>query len=93
VLLDADRGRLGAVFPGATDPLAGVTTVAAALGRPVTFDEVAAALAGGLGEALGRLAPGGLTPGEAERVRSLVADKYATEAWTRHGQAPAVARA
>jgi lipoate-protein ligase A len=93
VLLDADPARLAAVFPGAGDPLAGVTTVAAALGRRVAFDEAAAALAGGLGEALGPLAPGGLTPGEAELVQRLVADKYATEAWTRHGQAPAVARA
>jgi lipoate-protein ligase A len=94
VLLGAGPERLRAVFPGLADPLAGVTTVTAALGHPVTFDEVAAALADGLGEVLGRLAPGGgLTPGEAELVRSLVADKYATEAWTRHGQPSAVARA
>ena len=93
VLLDADPARLGAVFPAAGDPLAGVTTLVAALGRPVAFDEAAAALAAGLGEALGPLAPGGLTPGEEEAAQRLAAEKYASEAWTRDGRTPAIALA
>ena len=83
LLLDADAGRLRAVFPGSGDPLAGVTTVAAVLGRRLGFDTVAAALGHGLGERLGQpLVPGGLSGVEAELVERLVAEKYATEAWT-----------
>jgi lipoate-protein ligase A len=93
ILLDADPARLAAVFPGVEDPLAGVTTLAAALGRRVGFDDAAQALAAGLGEVLGPLAPGGLAPSETALVERLVATKYATEAWTRRGEAPAVAHA
>ncbi|MGH7268513.1 MAG: lipoate--protein ligase family protein, partial [Candidatus Rokuibacteriota bacterium] len=53
VLLDADPARLAAVFPGVRAPLDAVTTVAAVLGRRAGFDEAVAALAVGLGEALG----------------------------------------
>ncbi len=93
VLLDADPGRLRAVFPGVDDPLAGVTTLAAVLGRRVGFDAAAAALAAGLGEALGPLVPDGLTSAETVLADRLVAEKYGTEAWTVRGEAPAVARA
>ncbi|MBI4014280.1 MAG: lipoate--protein ligase family protein [Candidatus Rokubacteria bacterium] len=93
VLLDADPGRLRAVFPGVDDPLAGVTTLAAVLGRRVGFDAAAAALAAGLGEVLGPLAPDGLTSAEIVLADRLVAEKYGTEAWTVRGEAPAVAHA
>jgi lipoate-protein ligase A len=87
LLLAADPGRLAAVFPGLGDPLAGVTTAAAVLGRRVGFDEAAGALAAGLAGALGvRLEPGELTAAEAEVAVRLVAEKYGTEAWTAEGR-------
>lgn len=87
VVLDADPVRVRAVFPDALDPLARMTTLAEALGRPPGFDEVAAALAEGLGEALGaRLEPGGLSAAERALADVLVETKYATEAWTRAAQ-------
>lgn len=90
ILLDADPERLRAVFPMLREPLEGVTTLAAVLGRRVTFDAVVPALAAGLAEALGRsLAPAGLSPAEAEVARWLAAEKYGSDAWTFHGQAPA----
>jgi lipoate-protein ligase A len=93
LLLDADPGRLSAVFPGVADLLAGITTVAAVLGRRPGFDEVAEALAAGLASVLGPLRPGGLSPAEAARAERLVAEKYGTEAWTREGRLPAPAHA
>ena len=93
LLLDTDPGRLRAVFPGVADPLAGITTVAAVLGRRPGFDEVADALAAGLAGVLGPLRPGGLSPGETARVERLVAEKYGTEAWTHEGRLPASAHA
>ncbi len=82
VLLDADPERLRAVFPGVAEPLAGVTTLAAVLGGRAGFDDVVAALAAGFAEALGPLAPGGLSPAEADLTSRLVAEKYASDAWT-----------
>jgi lipoate-protein ligase A len=93
LLLDADPERLRAVFPRVADPLAGITTVAAVLGRRPGFDEVAEALGAGLAGALGPLRPGGLSPGEVARAERLVAEKYATEPWTREGRLPASAHA
>jgi lipoate-protein ligase A len=88
VVLDADASRIRAVFPGEADPLARMTTLAEALGRRPTFDEVAAALAAGLAEALGaRLEPGALSTAERALVADLVEAKYGTEAWTRTGRA------
>jgi lipoate-protein ligase A len=89
VLLDADPGRLRAVFPGVTDPLAGITTIAAVLGRRPGFDEVADDLAAGLAGVLGPLRPGGLSPTETARAERLVAEKYASDVWTREGRLPA----
>lgn len=88
LLLDAEPIRLRAVFPRIEDPLAGVTTLAALLGRPADFDEVAAALQAGLAEALGVLLPGGLTSAETALAERLVAEKYGTAEWTRHGRIP-----
>jgi lipoyl(octanoyl) transferase len=93
LLLDTDPGRLRAVFPSVADPLAGITTVAAVLGRRPGFDEVADALAAGLAGVLGPLRPGGLSPAETARVEQLVTEKYGTEAWTREGRLPASAHA
>lgn len=82
ILLAADAERLRAIFPGGTDPLAGMTTVAHALGRAVGFDDAVSALAAGLQARLGvLLAPGGLSSGELGLAERLVTDKYGTEAW------------
>ncbi len=86
ILLDADAERLRLLFPG-QDPLAGMTTLAAVLGRPVGFDVLVPALVAGMREALGvELVPGGLTPDEQAQVQHFVKDKYGTEAWTLHAQ-------
>lgn len=82
VLLDADAARLRALFPTTADPLAPLTTLAAALGRRPAFDEVAAALEAAFEAEHGlSLQPGGLSAAETALVDRLVADKYATEAW------------
>jgi lipoate-protein ligase A len=83
LLLDADPGRLRAVFPAVPDPLATVTTVAARLGRQVRSADVAAALGEGFGEVLGPLAPGPLSAAEAAAAGRLAAEKYASPTWTR----------
>ncbi|MBI2878144.1 MAG: lipoate--protein ligase family protein, partial [Candidatus Rokubacteria bacterium] len=92
ILLDADLERLRLLFPGeeGADPLAGMTTLAAVLGRLVAFDELVPALAAGMGEGLGvELVPGGLTPEEARLVEALIREKYGTEAWNLHAHAAA----
>jgi lipoyl(octanoyl) transferase len=82
VLLDVDEPRLRAVFPTTRDPLATMTTLAAALGHPPLFDAVADALARAFEAEHGlTLRPDGLTEDETERVETLVREKYATEAW------------
>jgi lipoate-protein ligase A len=87
VAVDADPSRIRAVFPGEDDPLARMTTLALVLGRRPPFGEVVAALALGLEGELGvRLTPAGLSAAETSLVQTLVAEKYATEAWTRTGQ-------
>ena len=59
------------------------TTIVEALGRPVTWDEVAEALAAGLAEALNLcLVPGTLTGQEQTWAEELRAGKYATDEWT-----------
>jgi len=92
VMLTAHPDRLASVFPGmkGDDPLQGMTTVAAALGRRPSFDEVAEHLADGFRRAHAlALAAGGLTADEFAQAERLVADKYATDAWTRAGRLPA----
>jgi lipoate-protein ligase A len=89
LLLDADPARIRAVFPREADPLAGMTTLAQALGGAAGFDVVVEALAIGLGDALGaRLEPGGLSEEESVLVDALVAGKYGTELWTVQGRLP-----
>jgi lipoate-protein ligase A len=87
VPLDADPARVQAVFPDTPEPMAAMTTLGAALGRRVGFDEVADALGPALAGALDAvLAPADLTAAEAALVQALVADKYGTEGWTVHGR-------
>ena len=58
------------------------TTLGAVLGRVVSWDEAAAALAAGFSEALNlTLVPGPLTDAEATLAGQLYAEKYATDAW------------
>jgi lipoyl(octanoyl) transferase len=88
VMLGAAPERLRAVFPGAGDPLAGMTTLEAVLGRRPSFAETMTALAEGFRATHGlELTPGGLGPEEMERASALVRDKYGTERWTRAGRA------
>jgi lipoate-protein ligase A len=89
VLQDADPARVRAVFPREADPLAGMTTLAQALGGAPGFDAIVEALAIGLGDALGaQLVPGGLSPDESALADALVAGKYGTESWTARGRLP-----
>jgi lipoate-protein ligase A len=91
VMLGAAPERLRAVFPGAGDPLAGMTTLEAVLGRRPSFAETMTALAEGFRATHGlELTPGGLGPEEMERASALVRDKYGTERWTRAGRAMTV---
>ena len=69
--------------------MAGMTTLAEALGSAPAFDKVVEALAAGLGDALGvQLAPAGLSPEESALVDALVAGKYGTDVWTMLGHLP-----
>ena len=59
------------------------TTLHLALGRRVTFEEAADALAAGFAQALNlTLVPGDLTPRERELAEWLRREKYGHEAWT-----------
>jgi len=60
------------------------TTVEAALGKRITWDEAATALAEGFAQALNlRLEPGSLTEEELAQEERLRKQKYTTQAWTR----------
>jgi lipoate-protein ligase A len=88
VMLGAAPDRLRRVFPGTRDPLAGMTTLEAVLGRRPGFEETMTALADGFRREHGlALTPGGLTAAELERAEALVREKYGTERWTRAGRA------
>jgi lipoate-protein ligase A len=82
VLLGVDAPRLRALFPTTPDPLASMTTLAAATGRRPTFEEVAAALHDAFEAEHGlTLAPGGLTEEETARVERLVYERYGRQAF------------
>jgi lipoyl(octanoyl) transferase len=82
VLLGVDETRLRALFPRTRDPLATLTTLQAALGRRVGFDEVAHALADAFEKEHGLgLRPDGLTSDELEAMETLVRDRYARASW------------
>jgi lipoate-protein ligase A len=88
VMLGAAPDRLRRVFPGTRDPLAGMTTLEAVLGRRPGFEETLSALAEGFRREHDiELAPGGLSAAEVERAEALVREKYATERWTHAGRA------
>jgi lipoate-protein ligase A len=94
LMLGAAPDRLRRVFPTERDPLAGMTTLEAVLGRRPSFEESLAALADGFRAVHGLdLAPGGFSAEEMDRAEALVRDKYATLRWTRAGRAPVVATA
>jgi lipoyl(octanoyl) transferase len=94
VMLGAAPDRLRCVFPTERDPLAGMTTLEAVLGRRPAFDETMTALAEGFRAVHGlELTLGGLAAEEMELAGSLVSEKYGTERWTRSGRAPVVATA
>jgi lipoate-protein ligase A len=94
VMLGAAPHRLRRIFPTTRDPLAGMTTLEAVLGRLPSFDDSVRALAEGFRSVHGlALSPGGLDAEELERAEALVRDKYGTERWTRSGRAPVVATA
>jgi lipoyl(octanoyl) transferase len=80
VLLGVDAARLRALFPTTRDPLATLTTLEAAIGRRPAFDEVARALGDAFeAEHELTLVPGGLSAVEAERVETLVDERYTRE--------------
>lgn len=92
VMLAADRDRLARVFPGSRDPLAGMTTLEAVLGRRPTFDETQAQLADAFSRVHGlELRPGGLTDAETAMAETLARDKYGAAEWTRAGRVVGVA--
>ena len=77
----------------AAQALAGMTTLEAALERRPSFEETAAALTGGFRDAHGiALIAGRLHPEEEALADALTRDKYASDAWTRAGRMPALAR-
>jgi len=88
VMLGAAPERLRRAFPGEADPLQGMTTLEAALGRRPSFDEATAAVQRGFIEAHRvELRAGGLTLEEAGAMEVLAREKYGTEQWTRFGRA------
>ena len=94
VMLGAAPERLRRVFPTEGDPLAGMTTLEAVLGRRPSFVETMTALAEGFRAVHGlEVTAGGLAAEELELAESLVREKYGTERWTRSGRAPVVATA
>jgi lipoate-protein ligase A len=89
VMLGADPARLRRVFANTEDPLAGMTTLEAVLGRRPSFAEAADALAQGFREAHGiDLVAGHLGPDEARLADWLAREKYRTERWTRARRDP-----
>jgi lipoate-protein ligase A len=63
--------------------LARATTLEDALGRAISFDAIAHALARGFARSLNlELVPGELSPGERVRAEMLRAEKYAVDGWT-----------
>ena len=89
VMLAAEPERLTRVFRGERDPLGGMTTLVAVLGRRPPFDETAERLAEGFRQVHGiELSLGGLSADETARAGALSREKYSTAEWTRDGRAP-----
>ena len=88
--LFGDIARICALLVSRPDP-AGVraqaTTIEDVLGRPITWDETAEAMAAGFAEALNlRLELGSLSEQETAQAEKLRNEKYATDAWTHRTQ-------
>jgi lipoyl(octanoyl) transferase len=85
--LYGDIARICPLLAACPDPVrvrARATTVAAALGRRVAWEEAATALAEGFAEALNlSLKPGPLTEKEHAQAERLRGEKYAARTWTR----------
>ena len=89
-MLGAAPDRLRRVFPAEADPLRGMTTLEAVLGRRPSFDETVDALAEGFREAHGvTVVPGGLEPDEEESMRGA---RRATSTGRISGRGPAGSR-
>lgn len=86
VPLWGDIARICPFLIPPADPLrvrARATTLEAVLGRRVSWEEAAEAMAEGFARALNlRLEPGGLTAWEQEVARRLQEEKYGAEEWT-----------
>lgn len=86
VPLHGDIARICPLLAQHPDPVrvrARATTVERALGRRVSWDEAAEALARGFAETLNlELKPANLTPQERAAARALRAEKYAASDWT-----------
>jgi lipoate-protein ligase A len=85
--LYGDITRICLLLTACPDPArvrARATTVEETLGRPVTWDEAADALAAGFAEMLNlQLEPGTLTDEERAWAEALRAEKHATDEWTK----------
>lgn len=93
IMLGAAPSRLRRVFPTESDPLRGMTTLEAVLGRRPTFDDAVAAIVEGFAEVCGVAPkPGGLDADEDEAMRALTHDKYASDEWTQTGRLPRAVR-
>src|SRR5262249_17611715 len=89
VMLGAAPERLRRVFPAQADPLAGMTTLEAEIGRRPSFVETESALAEGFREAHRiDLQPDGLHPDEISRSESLAGEKSQAGRWRGAGRAP-----
>ncbi len=84
--LDGDLGAISTYLASrpAPDGVRSLAlTLADALGRTASWEEVAEAMVAGFGAALNvTLVPGSLTPGELAQADGLVAEKYGNQAWT-----------
>lgn len=84
--LYGDIARICSLLTTCPDPAhvrARATTIEEALGRPITWNEAADAVAAGFAESLNlHLEPGTLTDKERAWAEELRAGKYATEEWT-----------
>jgi lipoate-protein ligase A len=85
--LHGDIARICSLLAARPDPAsvrARATTVEAALGKRVSWDEAAQALAAGFAVVLNlRLEPGSLGAEERVQAAKLQVGKYATDTWTR----------
>ncbi len=84
--LTGDIARICSFLTAPADPArvrARATTLAEALGREISWEEAAEAVAAGFARAFGlHMEPGSLSPWEMEMARQLREEKYAVDRWT-----------